>query len=92
MDRARHPLQRPRAGAGPYHLKRLIIAESLVDEQRYSQTHNFASAVSDWERGVLSLIHREAAADVVAALYNRGSTSSGTLAKTPLDIARSTLE
>lgn len=78
-------------GQVQYHLKRLITAESVVDEQRYGRTHYFSPEVDDWERGALSLLRRETAGDVVVALHDRGPMSPGALAET-LDIARSTLE
>ena len=78
-------------GQVQYHLKRLIAADSVVDERRYGRTHYFTPKVNTWERGALSLIRREAAGDVVAVLHDRGPMSPGTLAET-LDIARSTLE
>ena len=78
-------------GQVQYHLKHLLAAESVVDEQRYGRTHYFSPEVDDWERGALSLIRRETAGDVVAVLHDRGPMPPGELADA-LDIARSTLE
>ena len=78
-------------GQVQYHLKRLIATDSVVDEQRYGRTHYFAPEVDEWERGALSLVRRETAGDVVAALHDRGPMSPGALADV-LDVARSTLE
>ncbi|RJT03159.1 helix-turn-helix domain-containing protein [Halococcus sp. IIIV-5B] len=78
-------------GQVQYHLKRLIATDSVVDEQRYGRTHYFTPEVDDWERGALSLVRRETAGDVVAALHDRGPMSPGALADV-LDVARSTLE
>lgn len=74
-----------------YHLKRLRSAESVVKKRLYGRTHYFPPEYDSWERGALSLLHRETAGDIVAVLCERGSARPQTVAE-DIDIARSTLE
>ncbi|HET7323395.1 MAG TPA: ArsR family transcriptional regulator, partial [Halococcus sp.] len=78
-------------GQVQYHLKQLRSAESIVDERLYGRTHYYPPDCDSWERGALSLIHRETAGDIVAVLYERGTARPQTVVE-DLDIARSTLE
>jgi DNA-binding MarR family transcriptional regulator len=54
-------------------------------------TGDYPPEYDAWERGALSLLHRETAGDIVAVLCNRGSARPQTIVES-LDIARSTLE
>lgn len=78
-------------GQVQYHLKQLLATESVVDERLYGQTHYYPPEYDSWERGALSLLHRETAGDIVAVLHECGSARPQTVAE-DLDIARSTLE
>lgn len=77
-------------GQVQYHLKRLLSAESIVNEQLYGQTHYYPPGYDIWERGALSLLRRETAGAIVAVLCERGSVRPQTVVE-DLDIARSTL-
>ena len=78
-------------GQVQYHLKQLLSADSVVDEQLYGQTHYYPPDCDSWTRGALSLLRRETARDVVSALVARGPSRPQAVAER-LDIARSTLE
>ncbi|WP_049900007.1 winged helix-turn-helix transcriptional regulator [Halococcus agarilyticus] len=78
-------------GQVQYHLKRLLSAEDLVDEQLYGQTHYYPLDCDEWERGALALLCRETASDVVTVLAEHGTARPQRVAD-ELDIARSTLE
>jgi predicted transcriptional regulator len=78
-------------GQVQYHLKQLRSADSIIEERLYGRTHYYPPEYDSWERGALSLLHRETAGDIVAVLCERGAARPQTVVA-DLDIARSTLE
>ena len=78
-------------GQVQYHIKQLLSAEAIVDEQLYGQTHYYPPEYNSWKRGALSLLHRETAGDIVTLLCEHGTARPQWVAD-ELDIARSTLE
>ena len=78
-------------GQVQYHLKQLLTADSVVDEQLYGQTHYYPPECDGWRRGALALLRRETVGDIVAVLCEHGSARPQWVAD-ELDIARSTLE
>jgi len=78
-------------GQVQYHLRRLRERGAVVEERLYGRTHYYPPEYDDWERGVLSLLRRETARDVLVYLLERGPSRPGAVAD-DLDIARSTLE
>lgn len=78
-------------GQVQYHLKQLLSAGVIADEQLYGQTHYYPSECDSWRRGALSLLRRETAGDIVVVLLEHESARPRIVAD-ELDIARSTLE
>lgn len=78
-------------GQVQYHLRRLLDSDVLVREELYGRTHYYSPEYDDWERGVLALVRRETAREILAYLIEHGSSRPGAVADN-LDIARSTLE
>jgi predicted transcriptional regulator len=78
-------------GQVQYHLRRLRKDDSVVEEQYYGQTHYYPPELDPWERGVLALVRRETARDVLFDLLEHGPDGPGAVADR-VGIARSTLE
>jgi predicted transcriptional regulator len=78
-------------GQVQYHLNRLIRGNEIVEERLYGQTHYYTTDYGDWERGVLAVLRRETARDILVYLMTNGPSSPNTVAD-GVTIARSTLE
>ncbi|WP_372912535.1 winged helix-turn-helix transcriptional regulator [Salinigranum sp.] len=74
-----------------YHLRRLVDADAVVRESYYGRTHYYPSDADPWSRGVLALLRRETARDVVFDLLEHGPSRPADVAAR-VGIARSTLE
>jgi predicted transcriptional regulator len=74
-----------------YHLRRLADADTVVRESYYGRTHYYPSDAGPWSRGVLALLRRETARDVVFDLLEHGPSRPDDVA-TRVGVARSTLE
>jgi predicted transcriptional regulator len=78
-------------GQVQYHLRHLRDEETVVEEQYYGQTHYYPPKLDSWERGLLALVRRETARDVLFDLLENGPDGPGAVADR-VGIARSTLE
>jgi len=78
-------------GQVQYHLRRLLTGDVLVREELYGRTHYFTPEYDNWERGMVALVRRETARDILAYLIEHGSPRPNPVAD-ELGIARSTLE
>lgn len=78
-------------GQVQYHLRRLRKDGSVIEEAYYGQTHYYPPEVDAWERGLLALVRRETARDVLFDLLEHGPHGPGEVADR-VGIARSTLE
>lgn len=78
-------------GQVQYHLRWLLDQDVLVREELYGRTHYFSPEYDDWERGMLALVRRETARDIIGYLIEHGSSRPNPVAN-ELGIARSTLE
>lgn len=77
-------------GQVQYHLRQLL-GEDLRVERLYGRTHYYPPEFGEWERGVLALVRRETARDVLGYLLERGPSEPAAVADA-VGIARSTLE
>jgi predicted transcriptional regulator len=78
-------------GQAQYHLEKLGAAGEVVAEPLYGRTHYYTSAYDAPERGVIAVLRRETARDVLCYLVAAGPSAPASVA-TDLGIARSTLE
>ncbi|WP_224269297.1 winged helix-turn-helix transcriptional regulator [Haloprofundus salinisoli] len=77
-------------GQVQYHLRRLGRDERVAETRLYGKTHYYPSTFDEWERGVLALVRRETARDVLGVLLERGEATPTDVAG-EVGIARSTL-
>jgi predicted transcriptional regulator len=78
-------------GQVQYHLRRLVDSDAVVRETYYGQTHYYPTDADPWHRGVLALLRRETARDLVFDLLEHGPSPPDEIADR-LGVARSTLE
>lgn len=79
------------SGQTQYHLRHLVDSDRLVRESYYGQTHYYPPDADPWARGVLALLRRETARDVIFDLLVHEPARPGAVTDR-LGIARSTLE
>ncbi|MFC7068278.1 winged helix-turn-helix transcriptional regulator [Halobaculum lipolyticum] len=77
-------------GQAQYHLRRLVRADRVVDEEVSGRTHYFAPDVDPLERRRIALFRRETARDTVVELLD-GPARPAAVADA-VGVARSTLE
>ncbi|QCJ48108.1 MULTISPECIES: winged helix-turn-helix transcriptional regulator [Haloprofundus] len=77
-------------GQVQYHLRRLGRDERVAETHLYGKTHYYPSTFDEWERGVLALVRRETARDVLGVLLERDEATPAEVAD-EVGIARSTL-
>lgn len=78
-------------GQVQYHMRRLLKAEELTEEQLYGRTHYYPPEHDAWERRTLALARRETAREVLTYLLEHEGAKPAAVTAA-LDIARSTLE
>jgi len=78
-------------GQTQYHLRKLDRAQKVTKEGVYGRTHYFPPTFSAWERGVIALLRRETAREIVLLLLRAEPLPPAAIADR-LGLARSTVE
>ena len=78
-------------GQTQYHLRRLLRDGALTSEEICGRTHYYPPTYSAWERGVIALLRRETAREIVLQLLGSEPQTPAELTNR-LGLARSTVE
>ena len=78
-------------GQVQYHLRRLEVEDTVVEDRIDGQTHYYPTGYDAWERRALAILRRETAGEIVALLIEAEPVRPADVTA-ELDIARSTLD